>query len=145
MSGEVQAARAQAVEVSRRRRFGVREIIASIAIAGVIAGIAVPLAIDQAKNGVDAQVRADITAVHTAISEWVLAHDRVPVLTTDGTAVLLNGVEVAQVHSGTTVSEIVGLSPTSWCVTASNPAGKHADPPGYRFKAEAEKPDTGKC
>ncbi len=129
----------------RQRRFGTREVIASIAIAGVFAGIAVPLAIDQAKNRIDAQVKADITAVHTAISEWVLANNVVPTLTTDGTAVLLNGVEVVQVHPGTEVSEIAGLTATTWCITASNPAGKHADPPGYRFKAEAEKPDTGEC
>lgn len=128
-----------------KRRFGPREVLATLAIVGVISGIAVPLVIDQAKNRVDAQVKADLTAVHTAISEWVLANDDVPTLTTDGGAVLLNGVEVVRVHPDTTVSEIDGLTTTTWCVTASNPAGKHADPPGYRFKASAEKIDTGEC
>lgn len=122
-----------------------REILAGVVIAGVIAGIAVPLAIDQEKNRVDAQVKSDLTAVHTAISEWVLANDDVPTLTTDGTAVLLNGVEVTQVHRDTDVGPIEGITTTTWCVTASNPAGKHADPPGYRFKASAEKIDTGEC
>lgn len=144
MSDRVQANDATVADAPQRR-FGVREVIASIAIACVIAGIAVPLIIDQAKNRVDSQVRADLTAVHTAISEWVLANDDVPTLTTDGAAVLLNGVEVVRVHPDTEVSEIDGLTATTWCVTASNPAGKHADPPGYRFKASAEKIDTGEC
>ncbi len=122
-----------------------REVLAGVVIAGVIVGIAVPLAIDQEKNRVDAQVKSDLTAVHTAISEWVLANDDVPTLTTDGTAVLLNGVEVTQIHRDTEVSAIEGITTTTWCVTASNPAGKHADPPGYRFKASAEKIDTGEC
>ena len=130
--------------MAQRRRVGAREVLAGLAIAGLLAGIAIPLAIDEAKNRVDAQVKTDLTAVHTAIANWVLAHDEVPALTVDGTRVLLDGEEAAQIHPDTELSVLEGNT-TSWCLTASNPAGKHADPPGYRYKAANEKIDTGAC
>lgn len=133
------------VEHSRPSRFGVREALAIAVIVVLLVGIAWPLAVDQGKKRVDARVKSDLTAVHEAISEWLVSHEELPELTVDGTAVLFNGVEVAQLHDGTQLGELSGMTDTTWCITASNPDGKHAANPGYRFKAGAEKIDTGEC
>jgi len=119
--------------------------LASLVIVGVLAAIIGPLAVDQAKKGVDARVKSDLTAVQTAITDWMLTHQNVPHLSVTGTTVTLDGVEVAHIHAGTQLSELSGLTSSTWCLTAFDEAGKHADPPGYRYDAAEGSIETGKC
>lgn len=123
----------------------VRRVIASVVIGLLLVGIAVPLWVDQSKKAVDSRVKADLTAVEEAINARAVDDDDLPTLTVTGRTVYLNGDEVATLHDGTTLGELTGLTTTTWCLTASNPDGKHAADPGYRYKVSADKIDTGVC
>ncbi len=123
----------------------VRETIAGLIIVGLLASIAFPLASDQRKKAVDARVKQDLTAVEESVAEWVTTYDELPPMRIDGTAVYLDDIQMVTLHEGTMLSELQGTSTSTWCLTARNPAGKHAAHPGFRYKASAEKVDTGTC
>lgn len=130
---------------ARPRASWVREAIAGVAIVGLLAAIAVPITIDQRKKAVDARVKQDLTAVEESVTEWVNTYEQLPAMRIDGSAVYLDDIHMVTLHEGTILSELQGASTSTWCVTAMNPSGKHAANPGYRYKASAEKIDTGEC
>ena len=123
----------------------VRESVAGVAIVGLLAAIAVPVTIDQRKKGVDARVKEDLTAVEQAVTDWIATNEQLPAMRIDGVTVYLDDVEVATLHPNTVMSELEGASTTTWCLTAMDPAGKHAADPGYRYRASEEKIGTGEC
>lgn len=128
-----------------RERLGVRKVLAIAAIVALLTAIVWPLIIDQRKKAVDADVKADLTAVEEAVTQYVAEHDATPTLTVDGLSVQLDGVEVTRLHTESTDLEFTADSTTAWCLAATNPQGKHAAEPGYRYKVSKEKVDTGDC
>lgn len=126
-------------------RRGVRKVLAVVAIVALLTVIVWPIIIDQRKKAVDADVKADLTAVEDAIGQYVAEHDATPTMTIDGLWVLLDGVEVTRLHAESTGVEFTADSTTAWCLAATNPHGKHAADPGYRYKVSKDKIDTGVC
>lgn len=128
-----------------KEHLGVRKVLATVAIVALLTAIVWPLIIDQRKKAVDADVKKDLTAVEQAITQYIAQNEATPTLSVDGLAVQLDGREVTVLHREATELEFTADSTTAWCVAATNPHGKHAADPGYRYKPSKEKVDTGAC
>lgn len=123
-----------------------RRLFASILIVGLLAGIAVPLYLDQVKKGHDARVQANLNAIASGIVAAVSSgQEDPPTLEVSGRTVTLDGNPVTTLSPGVVLGTLHWDSTDAWCIDAMDPAGKHAEEPGYMYKAADEKTRTGQC
>ncbi len=122
------------------------KLFAAILIVGFLAAIAVPLYIDQMKQRHDARVQANLNTIASGILTAVAEEqDDAPALEVSGTTVALNGETIATLSPGVVLGDLEWVGPDEWCIDVRDPAGKHANDPGYMYKAADEKTKTGQC
>ena len=123
-----------------------RELFASILIVGLLAGVAVPVYINQVKKGHDARVEANLNTIANDIVAAVSnGLEQSPTLEVSGRTVTLDGKAVTTLSPGVTLGTLQWLSADSWCIDAKDPAGKHAAESGYKYRAADKKTTNGQC
>ncbi len=122
------------------------KLVAAAAIVGLLAAIAIPLYLDQVKRGHDAEAQADLNAVAAGIGAAV-AEDQTdaPVLVVSGDSVTLDGATIATLSSGVVLGELQWEGADDWCIDTRDPAGKHAESPGYKYEGPDGDTKTGQC
>jgi len=124
--------------------FPFRELVAVVLILGLLAGIAVPLFLDQRKKGHDAAAKASLNTVATAITSYIATNDELPTVTvTDSTASFGFG-NAATLDSGVILGELTGTIDT-WCIDDKQPHGDRAKVKGYKYLSTKEKVEEGQC
>ena len=128
------------------KALALRKLLASVLILGLLAGIAIPVYINQVKKGHDARVEASLNAIGQGISAAVSnGQEDSPRLEVSGRTVTLDGNAVATLPQGVVLGTLKWFGPDNWCVDAKDPAGKHADESGYMYKVADGKTKTGQC
>lgn len=123
-----------------------RRLFASILIVGLLAGIAVPLYINQVKKGHDGRVQANLDAIASGIVAAVSGGQKnPPTLEVSGRTVTLDGNAVTTLSPGVVLGKLHWDSTDNWCIDAMDPAGKHAAESGYMYKAADGKTKNGQC
>ena len=123
-----------------------RKLFAATLIVGLLAGIAVPVYINQVKKGHDARVQANLNAIANSIVAAVSdGQEDAPTLEVSGRTVTLDGNTVTTLSPGVVLGELQWTSADNWCIDAKDPAGKHAEESGYMYKAADGKTKTGQC
>ncbi len=123
-----------------------RELLASILIVGLLAGVAVPVYINQVKKGHDAGVEANLNTIANDIVAAVSnGQENSPTLEVSGRAVTLDGKTVTTLSPGVVLGTLRWSSADDWCIDAKDPAGKHAEESGYKYRAADKKTTTGQC
>ena len=121
------------------------ETLAIMIIIGLLAGIAIPLYLDQTKKGHDAAAKSDVNDIGTALVAYLANDEAFPDLTVNGQHVKVNGEPFRELRSGVVLGPLVGSNKDDWCVDATHPAGDRAKNKGYKFTASAGKVEEGKC
>ena len=123
-----------------------RELFASILIVGLLAGVAVPVYINQVKKGHDARVEANLNTIANDIVAAVSnGQEKSPALEVSGRTVTLDGNPITTLSQGVTLGTLSWSSADDWCVDAKDPAGKHAAESGFKYRAADKKTTTGQC
>jgi type IV pilus assembly protein PilA len=137
---------AVATEHRTAKGFSWSKLIAVLMIVGLLAGIAIPLYLDQVKKAHDAKVKSDLNTVANAIVAAV-SEDQTepPVLAVSGRTVTLDGNTIATLSAGMVLGTLHWVNADQWCIDATDPAGKHAEDPGYKYKVADKKTETGQC
>ncbi len=122
------------------------KLIAGTLIVGLLTAIALPLYLDQVKKGHDAEAESNLNTVASGIVAAV-GEDQAeaPVLAVSGTSVTLEGETIATLSPGVVLGSLQWVNADDWCIDATDPDGKHAASPGYKYKASDEKTKTGQC
>ncbi len=122
------------------------KLVAVTAIVGLLAAIAIPLYLDQVKKGHDAETKSNLNAVATGIGAAVSADQtESPSLEVSDTAVTLDGETIATLAPGVVLGELQWVSADDWCIDVRDPAGKHANSPGYKFEGPDGDAKSGQC
>ena len=122
------------------------EILATMIIIGVLAGIAVPLFLDQQKSAHDATTKSDLDVITKGILAGIEEGQTVePTLTVSATAVLLDGESIGSLSPGVVLGSLHWTDVKDWCIDATHPDGDHAKNPGYKFEAAENKVEIGQC
>ena len=128
------------------KALALRKLFASILIVGLLAGIAIPVYINQVKKGHDARVQANLNSIASSIVAAVSGGQKnAPTLEVSGRTVTLDGNTVTTLSPGVVLGTLHWVSADSWCIDAKDPAGKHAEETGYMYKAADAKVKTGQC
>ena len=122
------------------------KILAVSMIVGLLTAIAIPLYLDQVKKGHDAEAKSDLNAVAGGIvAAGGEDQTETPSLEISGATVTLNGETIATLSPGVVLGPLQWVSVDDWCIDATDPDGKHAASPGYKYQASDEKTKTGQC
>lgn len=126
--------------------FAWSKVFAVLLIVGLLAGIAVPLVLDQVKKRHDARVTSDLNTVANGIAAAV-GEDQTeaPVLAVSGRTVTVDGSIITTLSPGVALGTLQWDSADKWCIDATDPDGKHAADPGYMYKVADEKTKSGQC
>jgi type IV pilus assembly protein PilA len=128
------------------KALALRRLLASILIVGLLAGIAIPVYINQVKKGHDARVQASLNAIGNGIAAAVSnGQETSPTLEVSGRTVTLDGNVVTTLSPGVVLGTLQWSDADNWCIDAKDPAGKHAEETGYKYKATDKKTTTGQC
>ncbi len=134
--------------LTRRRSdagFSLMEILAVLIIIGLLAGIAIPLYMDQTKKGHDAATKSDVNDIGTALVAYLANNTVFPDLTVSGQDVKVDGEPFQELRPGVVLGPLVGTNKDNWCVDATQPQGDRAKTKGYKFTASAAKVEEGRC
>lgn len=135
-----------ATERQSARGFAWSKAFAVLVIVGLLAGIAIPLYLDQVKKAHDAKVTSDLNTIADGIVAAVAEdQNEAPLLEVSGRTVTVNGNTIATLSEGVVLGTLQWNSPDTWCIDATDPDGKHAADPGYMYKAADEKTKAGQC
>lgn len=133
----------------RRRRsdhgFALMEALAVLIIIGLLAGIAIPLYVDQKKKSHDAAAKSAVDALATAMVGYLKSHDALPALVVAGTTVTVDGEQFGEISPGVVLGPLVGTEVDDWCIDAKEPDGDRAKVKGYKYKATEGKVEEGQC
>ena len=128
------------------KALALRRLFASIIIVGLLAGIAIPVYINQVKKAHDGRLEASLNTVGQSIVAAVSnGQENAPTLEVSGRTVTLNGNVVDTLPQGVVFGKLHWFSADNWCIDAKDPAGKHAEETGYMYKASDGKVKTGQC
>jgi len=124
--------------------FPFRELLAVVLILGLLAGIAVPLFLDQRKKGHDSAAKASLDTVATAITSFVATNEELPTVTVTDSVVSLGFGTAATLDSGVILGELTGTI-DAWCIDDRQPHGDRAKVKGYKYSSTQEKVEEGQC
>ncbi|NYI40040.1 type IV pilin protein [Demequina lutea] len=128
--------------------YPLRELLAVTLIIGLLAGIAIPLFLDQRKKGHDAAAKASLDAVATAIVDYTKANQELPTVTVTGSIVTLNDGTSVTLGSGVILGALTGTT-DAWCIDDKQPHGNRAKIKGYKYSATKDATDDkvaeGQC
>ena len=137
---------AAATEPRSAHVFAWPKVVAVLVIVGLLAAIAVPLYLDQVKKSHDATVTSDLNSVADGIVAAVSeGQTEAPSLVVSGAVVTLDGETIATLSPGVVLGELEWDSADKWCIDATDPDGKHAASPGYKFEGPDGDTKTGQC
>ena len=127
------------------RGFPFRAILAVMIIAGLLAGIAIPLYLNQKKQSHDTATKSDVNAIADAIVGYIASNQSLPTLSVTGTSVMVAGELSGELAPGVVLGPLTGTTVDDWCIDATHPNGDRAKTQGYKFTQTEGKVEEGKC
>ncbi len=124
--------------------FTLVEVLVVIIIIGILAAVAVPLFLNQQAKAHDAAAKSDLTNLATFVSSAVSETGTVPTVTVVDSSYLVNGKEVVAASQGVVFGGVSGTTQETWCFDVTDPSGKVAADPGFRYSA-ADGLEVGQC
>lgn len=121
-----------------------RETLAIVLIVGLLAGIAVPLFLDQRKKGHDAAAKAGMNTLASAIAVYIGENEALPTVTVAGSNVVLDDGTRVALGSGVVFGTLTGSTET-WCIDDRQPHGDRAKVKGYKYSNTTAKVEEGQC
>lgn len=115
----------EAMTTDRDKGFTLIELLVVIIIIGILAGVAIPVFLNQRKKGIDAGLKSDVKNAATTVETWITDNPQdviVPGSSVDGAAATANSSLVGFVSSpGNTVNLVASTGTTgAYCIHAFN-------------------------
>ncbi len=99
-----------------------------LVVIGVIASVAIPVALDQRQKAADASAKTDVSTLGKEIATWYVDHDGPPpTVEVHGGDYWVDGVKVATASQNVSLGTVSGTGSIDWCVWVTNPEGDLKD------------------